>query len=85
MAWSGYISDLVAVGGFGLGGAEAALEDAAAARTAAASPPALVPMSEWTAISGHPMLVLAQPDITDTDRAVVSIAVGAVANLFRPV
>lgn len=59
-----------------------ALEDAAAAaRTTAENPPVLVPMSEWTAISAHPMLTLAQPDITDAGRTVVGIAVSAVANL----
>jgi hypothetical protein len=60
----------------------AGLGDAAAAANAAvASPPALVPMRELTAIAGHPLMVLGQPDADDYTKACVSIQVEAVAGM----
>jgi hypothetical protein len=58
------------------------LEDAAvAARKQEENPPALVPMRELTAISGHPLMILAQPDADDYTKACVSIQVEAVAGM----
>jgi hypothetical protein len=59
----------------------AAWDAAAAARYAAEHPPAVVPMSEITALIAHPLLAVAQPDAGERERALVSAQVQGAANL----
>ncbi len=56
-------------------------DDAVAKSKEACNPPAIVPMRELTAIAGHPLMILGQPDADDYTKACVSIQVGAVAGM----
>jgi hypothetical protein len=63
-------------------GKVAAAEDAAAqAKALEASPPGQVPMSEWTAFTCHPALVLSQPGLGDLEKAACTLQVSLYAQL----
>jgi hypothetical protein len=60
----------------------AALEDGAvAAERAAEHPPASVPPSVWTCLLGHPLLLLAEPDLGDDGRELVRAQLATLAKL----
>jgi hypothetical protein len=56
-------------------------ETAARAQHNATHPPEQVAMSEWTAFTCHPALVLVQPGLTDMEKAAATLQVKLVAQL----